>query len=78
MNHLPETQIVPVYRPSTRQVERGARMRRFNIFAIYMPIGLALIRLPLPLQPVENLKSRVFEGWSYLESGLSVFEQLWG
>jgi hypothetical protein len=43
MNHPPETQIEPVYRPSTRQVERGARMRRFNILAIYLPIGLALV-----------------------------------
>ena len=43
MNNLPETQIEPVYRPSTRQVDRGARMRRFNFLAVYLPIGLAVI-----------------------------------
>ena len=43
MNHPPETQIEPVYRPSTRQLERGERIRRFNVLAVYLPIGLAAI-----------------------------------
>jgi len=43
MNHLPETQIEPVYRPSVRQIERGAKIRRFNFLAIYLPIGLAAL-----------------------------------
>ncbi len=41
MNNPPETQIEQVYRPSSRQIDRGARIRRFNLLAIYLPIGLA-------------------------------------
>ena len=41
MNHPPETRLEPVYRPSTRQIVRGERIRRFNLIAVYLPIGLA-------------------------------------
>ena len=50
MNNQPETQIEQVYSPSSRQTDRRARIRRFNLLAVYLPIGLAsLLALALTI-----------------------------
>lgn len=41
MEQPPGTQIEPIYSPSNRQLDRAAKIRKFNTLYIYLPMGLA-------------------------------------
>lgn len=43
MNHPANSQLEPIFEPSTRQIERAARIRKFNRIYILLPVSLAAI-----------------------------------
>ncbi len=43
MNQPADSQLEPIFEPSTRQLERAASIRRFNRIYIFLPISLASI-----------------------------------
>lgn len=43
MNQPADTQLEPIFEPSNRQLERAARIRRFNRIYVFLPISLASI-----------------------------------